>query len=296
MEISSKSISPTVNIVSFSGALNARSAEEAKQVFGASAIQVFTKAPSQWREPTLDREEVARFKAALGEARIAAVVAHDSYLINLASPDRRLWKRSATALEAELHRCRRLGIRAVVSHPGNYMDDRERGLERNAAGYAACLQAVSGPTVLIETTAGSGTALGATFEELAEIRARIPARLRRRLGFCADTCHLHAAGYDLVNDWDGVWSHWDKVIGLRHLRCLHLNDSKTPLGSRRDRHAWIAEGTMGAAPFRRVMQDPRFRGIIKIIETPKGGDPEQHDRRMLRRLRAYGRQVPNGSS
>jgi deoxyribonuclease-4 len=109
------------------------------------------------------------------------------------------------------------------------------------------------------------------------------------VGFCADTCHLFAAGYDLVGDWDGVWRAFDRAVGLEHLRCLHLNDSKTARGSRRDRHEWIAEGTLGAEPFRRIMRDPRFDHVIKIIETPKADDPVRHDRRMLRRLRAYRR-------
>lgn len=144
-------------------------------------------------------------------------------------------------------------------------------------------------TVLLETTAGCGTALGSTFEELAELRERIPARLRGRVGFCADTCHLYAAGYDLVGDFDGVWARWEAVIGLEHLRVLHLNDSKTPFASRRDRHALIAEGSLGPGPFRRIMTDPRFARVIRIIETPKGEDEVTLDRKMLRRLRGYAR-------
>ena len=114
--------------------------------------------------------------------------------------------------------------------------------------------------------------------------------MRDRVGFCADSCHLYSAGYDLVRDYEGVWDRWERVIGLEHLRCLHLNDSKTPFASRRDRHELIAEGSLGAGPFRRIMRDPRFRNIPKILETPKGEDDEvTNDRRMLRRLRAYGR-------
>jgi deoxyribonuclease-4 len=217
------------------------------------------------------------------------VVSHDSYLINLASPEPALRARSIACFKGELERCRRLGIPYVVTHPGNYMDRRESGMERNARAYEECLAAVPGPTVLIETTAGAGTALGSTFEELAALRRAVPQRYRRRIGFCADTCHLFAAGYDLVDDWDGVWRAWERTVGLGHLRCLHLNDSKMPFASRRDRHAWIGEGEMGPEPFRRAMRDPRFREVIKIIETPKGDDPVKQDRRMLRRLRAYGR-------
>ncbi len=197
--------------------------------------------------------------------------------------------RSIRSFVRELERCRALGISYVVTHPGHFLDDRTRGLERNATAYSQCLTAVPGPMILIETTAGSGTALGATFEELADLRAAIPAPLRPRVGFCADTCHLWAAGYDLIDAWDATWEHWDRTIGLRWLRCLHLNDSRAPFASRRDRHALIGEGTMGPMPFRRVMRDERFRDMIKIIETPKGDDPVRTDRRMLRRLRAYGR-------
>ena len=256
---------------------------------GATAIQVFTKTPNQWREPAIPAAEVERFRAELARTCLTAVVAHDSYLINLASPDTRLRARSMLSFQAELGRCRDLGIPYVVSHPGNYLDDHGAGLQRNAEAYAECLAAVPGPGVLIETTAGSGTALGARFEELAQLREMLPGEVQSRVGFCADTCHLYAAGYDLLGDWDAVWAAWDRLIGREHLRCLHLNDSKTPFGSHRDRHEWIGEGTLGPEPFRRIMRDPRFAPVIKIIETPKADDPVRHDRRMLKRLRAYGR-------
>jgi len=256
---------------------------------GASAIQVFTKTPSQWREPAVDHEAAAAFRRELARSGIARIVSHDSYLINLASPDRRLRARSEASFRMELERCARLGIPWIVSHPGNFIDDRTAGLERNAESYTRCLEAVPGPGVLLETTAGSGSALGSTFEELAALRRAIGGRVRRRVAFCADTCHLHAAGYDLVRDFDGVWRHWDAVLGLDRLRVLHLNDSKTPFGSRRDRHALIGEGSLGPEPFRRIMRDPRFAGVMKILETPKGDDEVTFDRRMLRRLRAYAR-------
>jgi deoxyribonuclease-4 len=217
-------------------------------------------------------------------------VAHDSYLINLASPDPVLAARSAESFTAELRRCDTLGIPAVVSHPGNFIDEREAGLRRNAAAITRCLQSVPGEVmVLLETTAGSGTALGATFEELAALRAAIGESVRHRIAFCADTCHLYSAGYDLVREYDGVWRRWEETIGFAQLRCLHLNDSKTPLGSRRDRHELVGEGSLGPEPFRRIMRDPRFRSVMKVIETPKGDDAITFDRRMLRRLRAYGR-------
>lgn len=265
-----------------------RRAPERGAEIGATAIQIFTKTPNQWREPKLDGHEIAAFHRALARSRIRTVLAHDAYLINLASPDPRLRHRSVASFRSELARCRLLGIPYVVTHPGHYIDDREAGLDRNAAAYAACLAAVPGPTILLETAAGTGTALGRSFEELAELRNRVPEPQRERVAYCADTCHLYAAGYDLVHDWDGVWDAWDRVLGWASLTCIHLNDSRTPLGSGRDRHEWIAQGTLGPEPFRCVMREPRFRDIIKIIETPKGDDPIRHDRRMLRRLRAYG--------
>jgi len=260
------------------------------RAIGATVIQVFTKTPSQWREPTLTAESLAEFRRERDRSGMASIVAHDSYLINLASPEPVLQLRSVQSFLAELRRCEALEIPYLVSHPGNFIDDRAAGLGRNAAAYTSCLEAVPGRVmVLLETTAGSGTALGSTFEELAELRALIGGSVRRRIGFCADTCHLHAAGYDLVDHYDRVWRRWDEVIGLRRLRCLHLNDSKTPLGSRRDRHELIGEGSLGPEPFRRIMRDPRFTDVLKIIETPKGDDPVVQDRRMLRRLRAYAR-------
>jgi deoxyribonuclease IV len=143
--------------------------------------------------------------------------------------------------------------------------------------------------ILLETTARCGTALGSTFEELALLRSMVPDDVRHRVAFCADTCHLYSAGYDLVNDYDGIWQRWDEVLGLAHLYCLHLNDSKTPFASCRDRHELIAEGSLGPKPFRRIMTDPRLAHVTKILETPKGDDGVTADRKMLRRLRHYAR-------
>src|SRR3989449_2746950 len=172
---------------------------------GAAALQPFRKPPNRWREPVHAADEVARFGTALARAGIRpeAVVAHDSYLINLASPDPRLRARSIRSFTAELVRCRALGIPWVVSHPGNYIDDRAAGLDRNARGYAECLAAVGEGGVLIEGTAGAGTALGATFEELRALRDALPAAARARVGFCLDTAHLHAAGDDGAGDPEG---------------------------------------------------------------------------------------------
>lgn len=265
-------------------------APERGRAIGATVIQMFTKTPGQWREPSLPAAVVRQFRAAMAEHALAAAVSHDSYLINLASPDARLRRRSLRCFIGELRRAEALGLDSVVSHPGNFLDDRRDGLARNAAAYTAALRRVPGRVrVAIETTAGAGTSLGAAFEELADLIERIPAPLSRRVAVCADTCHLYAAGYDLVNDFDGVWRAFDRTIGLRRLRVLHLNDSLGTLGSRLDRHALIGEGELGPEPFRRLMRDARFARVIKVIETPKGDDPVATDRRMLRRLRRYRR-------
>jgi deoxyribonuclease-4 len=258
------------------------------KAIGATAIQVFTKTPGQWREPEIGPESLNTFKAECERLQLTSIVAHDSYLINLASPDPALSARSAASFVEELRRCEAYGISYLVSHPGNYIEDRDAGLSRNAVAYTRCLRAVPGKVmVLLETTAGCGTALGSTFEELGILRSLVAEDVRDRIGFCADTCHLYSAGYDLAGDYDGVWRRWDEILGLEQLRCLHLNDSKTPFASCRDRHELIGEGSLGPVPFRRIMTDPHFNNVIKILETPKGDDEVTADRKMLRRLRRY---------
>jgi deoxyribonuclease-4 len=253
---------------------------------GANVIQIFTKQASQWREPAIDEADRVRFRALRESSGVVYTCAHDSYLINLASPNPMLWARSLVSFISELRRCEALGLDALVSHPGNYMDDRNEGLVRNAVAIGIALGIVPGRTrLLMEMTAGTGTALGRSFEEMAMLISLIPAAVRGRVGVCVDTCHLFAAGYDIVNDWDGVWSHFDDVIGFSMLGMLHLNDSKMPLGSHRDRHELIGEGCIGRQAFQRVMTDPRLATVPKVIETPKLNDATRTDRRMLRLLR-----------
>ncbi|MFN8571042.1 MAG: deoxyribonuclease IV [Gemmatimonadaceae bacterium] len=257
---------------------------------GATAMQIFTKTSNQWKEPAIEESERAAFRDGLRTTRIGVTNAHDSYLINLASPDPILWTRSLVSFVSELRRCHALGLNYLVSHPGNYMDDRASGLARNAEAIGMALECAPGPTrLLMEMTAGSGTALGASFEEMARLIDTIPTAVRGRVGVCVDTAHIFAAGYDLVNDYDGVWEHFADVIGYERLGMMHLNDSKVPLGSRRDRHELIGEGAIGAAPFRRLMTDEQLRQVPKVIETPKGDDPIANDRRMLKLLRRFER-------
>jgi len=258
------------------------------RAIGGTAMQVFTKMANRWAERLCETEECAAFRAAVGDSPLRVTVAHDSYLINLASPDATLRGRSVESMVAELARCEALGIACLVSHPGNYMDDMASGIARNAAGVTEALERVPGTTVLcLEVTSGSGTAIGSRFEELAQLIELVPANLRGRVAVCLDTCHAYSAGYDLVGDYEGVWARFDDVLGIDRLRVLHLNDSKTPFASRRDRHELIAEGSLGEKPFRRIMTDARFAHVPKVIETPKGDDATKTDARMLGRLAGY---------
>jgi deoxyribonuclease-4 len=256
---------------------------------GATAMQVFTKMANRWAERACEDAECVAFRDALAGTAVREIMAHDSYLINLASPDTKLRRQSIESFVAELQRCEALGLTYLVSHPGNFLDDRASGLERNADGITEALERVPGRTIVcMETTAGSGTALGATFEELARIFEMIPQPHRERIAVCADTCHMYSAGYDLAGDFDGVWAQFADTVGFDRLRVMHLNDSKTPFASRRDRHELIGEGSLGEVPFRRIMTDPRFHRIAKILETPKLNDATATDTRMIQRLRGYG--------
>jgi deoxyribonuclease-4 len=255
---------------------------------GATAMQLFTKMGNRWAERECLDDECASFRERLAATVVTATMAHDSYLINLASPDPVLRARSIDSFTKELDRCRALGLNYLVSHPGNYMDERESGIARNADAITEALAASPGPTILcLETTAGSGTSLGATFEELAAIISLVGAEYRHRLGICIDTCHVYSAGYDLVKDYDGVFTRLDDAMGLDRLKVMHLNDSKTPFDSHRDRHELIAEGSLGEMPFRRIMNDVRLTAVPKVIETPKLDDATVTDTKMLERLRGY---------
>jgi deoxyribonuclease-4 len=258
------------------------------KAIGASAMQMFSKMANRWAERECAADERAAFRAALDATRVRATIAHDSYLINLASPDEMLRRRSIESFVAELQRCEALGLTYLVSHPGNYIDDRASGIQRNADAIAEALSRVPGTTVLcLETTSGSGTAIGATFEDLAALIGGVAPSLQPRLGVCVDSCHVYSAGYDLANAYEDVWSRFDDTLGLSRLKVMHLNDSKTPFASRRDRHELIGEGSLGERAFRQIMNDDRLTHIPKVIETPKGTDPTAMDARMLARLRSY---------
>ena len=251
-------------------------------------MQMFTKMANRWAERACEDQECVDFRAALAGTRVRETMAHDSYLINLASPDPLLRRQSTDAFVGELRRCEALGLTYLVSHPGNYLDDRASGVRRNAEAITEGLERAPGRTVLcMETTAGSGTSIGASFEELAALIDLVAEPHRSRIGICVDTCHVYSAGYDLAKDFDGVWARFSDTLGMARLRVLHLNDSKTPFASRRDRHELIGEGSLGEEPFRRIMTDERFAKVPKVLETPKLNDATATDARMMARLRGY---------
>jgi deoxyribonuclease IV len=257
---------------------------------GSVVLQLFTKQPSRWAEPTLRDEDRQAWEEGVRQHGIGAMSSHDSYLINLASPDAALRERSMDCFHGELQRCAALGIPFVVTHPGNATDDDfASGIARNAEAVEVVLSRVPEVSVLFETTAGTGRVIGASFEQLADLMARIEPRLQNRIGVCFDTCHVWAAGYDLRDAYDDVMARFDDTVGLQRIRMFHLNDSVGGLASRRDRHAGIGEGTLGDEPFRRLMLDDRFAGVPKVLETPKGDDHAAADRRNLERLRGYRR-------
>jgi len=254
-----------------------------------TCLQLFTKQPNRWAEPTVDEALARAFQAEREAHGIRVAGSHDSYLINLSSPDPTLWERSYQSFRKELERCAALELDFLVTHPGNATDgDPERGIRDNAKGVTQALEAVEGPTrVLLELTAGGGTTVGASFKNLAAILEGIPSHLHTRMGICFDTCHAYSAGYDLVEGYEEVWERFVEILGMEWLGLFHMNDSKNPFASRKDRHEQLGEGTLGPEPFRRIVQDSRFLGIPKILETPKEPDPIGNDLKNLRLLRGF---------
>jgi deoxyribonuclease-4 len=251
---------------------------------GCTVIQVFTRSPSQWRAAPLSPEECAAFKEAFATSGLKHVAAHDCYLINPASPDPALWKKSTAALREEVERCALLGIPELVMHPGSHAGAGERaGLKRVARALDKVLKATrsSNVRILLETTAGQGNCLGAPFEHLAEIIGMLDGH--ERLGVCFDTCHVFAAGYDIrkPSGFEKVLKEFDRVVGLERISLFHLNDSRGELGSRKDRHDHIGRGKIGGDLFRVLVRARRFKKIPKIIETPGGVEGGPDDRTNL---------------
>jgi deoxyribonuclease-4 len=257
---------------------------------GCHCVQLFTKNNNQWRAKEITDDEAAAFQSALDRLGIRHPIAHDSYLINLASPDPALWAKSVDGFRIELLRAEKLGIGYVVTHPGAFtVSTEQQGIER----VIEALDAVHRQTpklrarTLLENTAGQGTCLGWRFEHLAAIIAGVAEP--ERVGVCIDTCHCFAAGYSLENKthYNATILELDRFIGLERVKALHINDSKRPLGSRVDRHEHIGRGQLGLEPFRHLLNDPRFRETPMYLETAKEQeDGEEMDVVNLRTLRS----------
>jgi len=258
------------------------------RVHRCEAMQIFTKNANQWRARPLGPEDIASFRRAAEETGIHPIVSHASYLINIATTNPVLRSQSLAALLEEVDRAEALGLLGVVLHPGARMAASE---EDAVALVARALTEVlrarpKGKTmILLEHTAGQGTAMGATFEQIAAILDGV--RSRKRLGVCLDTCHLLASGYDICSEegYRRTFDRFDALIGFERLNVFHLNDSKKPCQSRVDRHEHIGKGFIGVDAFRRLMNDKRFWGLPMCLETPKGPDLKE-DRENLTLLRS----------
>jgi deoxyribonuclease IV len=246
--------------------------------FNCQTVQLFTKNPSQWKGKELTLDEIQLFQQTLKRLKLRYPTAHDSYLINLASPDVELYRKSIEAFVDEMNRAERLGLKYLVTHPGAHLDTGEdQGILRIVRAIDEIHKRCSDYRVeiLLEITAGQGTTLGHRFEHLGQIIQQI--QEPNRLGVCFDTCHVLAAGYDFTHreGYLQTIEEFDRQIGLKKLKLFHLNDSKKPLGSRVDRHEHLGKGFVGLEPFRWIVNDHRFRAKPMILETPK--ESEEND-------------------
>ncbi len=244
---------------------------------GCDTLQLFTKNANQWQAAKLAETDVRAFRTAASASNLRFLTAHDSYLINLATPDDALFAKSVAAFVVEMERAEALGLSYLVTHPGSHVGSgEEAGLARVIAGYEEVHARCNGfgVRVLIETTAGQGTALGHRFEHIGTILQR--ARCADLMHVCFDTCHVFAAGYALASasDYAATFQQFDDVVGLSHLKLFHINDSAKPFGSRKDRHAGIGRGEIGIDAFRQLVTDARFADLPMILETPKEDDDD----------------------
>jgi deoxyribonuclease-4 len=257
---------------------------------GCGAVQIFLKNQRQWAAKPLTPDDVRMFSAVRRTTAIRHVFAHSSYLINLGNPNTALWAQAVAAFTDELERAEALGLSCVVIHPGSHMGaGLEAGLGRVTAALDESLARTAGYRVKIalENTAGAGNSIGRTFGELATLIER--AARPERIGVCVDTCHLFAAGYNLRTEtgYRRAMAECEATVGRPRLLAFHLNDAKAPLGSGLDRHENIGRGLLGLAPFRLLLNDRRFAGVPKVLETPKEPAPAADLRNLavLRRLR-----------
>jgi deoxyribonuclease-4 len=264
---------------------------ERGHALGCFAVQIFLKNQRQWAARPLGAEEIRAFHAARRATGIAAVFAHASYLVNLASPGTEAWGRAVDAFTDELERAEALGLACVAIHPGSHLGAGvESGLARAAAAVRECVRRTPGYHVRIalENTAGGGGTLGRTFGELRALLERTDRA--ERVGVCLDTCHLFAAGYDLrtPEGYGAAMAECAAMVGAERVLAFHLNDARAPLGSGLDRHEHIGRGRLGVRPFRLLLTDRRFRRVPKVLETPKDPEPAADLRNLavLRRLRS----------
>lgn len=245
---------------------------------GCECMQIFTKSSNQWKARPLAEQEIKEFKINIGDTGIWPVLAHNSYLINLASPDNALYEKSGDAMLIEMERAEMLGLPYIIMHPGAHVGSGEdAGLARIAGSLNNLFEKTKGYKVglLLETTAGQGTVLGHRFEHIAEIIANV--KDNKKVGVCLDTCHSYVAGYDIKKRYEAVFQEFDKIIGMKRLKAFHLNDTLKGLGSRVDRHWHIGKGELGLETFKRLMRDDRFKELPMILETPKGVDELGND-------------------
>ena len=237
---------------------------------GASAFALFTKNQRQWFSPPLSAQDVALFKKEVAASGIEPrfILPHDSYLINLGSPDPEGLKKSRDSFINEMKRCEQLGLIMLNFHPGSHLKQItvEECLDRVAESINMTLEKSSNVTAIIENTAGQGSNVGFAFWHLKRIIEGVSDK--SRVGICIDTCHTFAAGYNFKDNYDNVWQEFDEVVGMEWLRAIHLNDSKRELGSRVDRHDSIGKGYLGLDFFKRIMRDPALDNMPLIIETP----------------------------
>lgn len=258
---------------------------------GCDCVQLFVKNQRQWKAASLLPMQIEAFRAARRETGLTPLLAHASYLLNLASPLADMRRRSKTALLDELQRCEALGIDYLIFHPGSAKGDSEHAaLRRVARGLNEILRKTKGlrTRLLIESTAGQGATIGHRFEQIAAIIDRV--ERPERVGVCLDTCHLFAAGYDFraAEGYRAMMEELDTVMSVAQVKCVHVNDSKGRLGSRLDRHEHIGKGQIKKSGFAHLINDPHFAGIPMILETPKGKDGRgvNYDKLNLKRLRS----------
>ncbi len=262
---------------------------ERADLVNCTAMQIFTKNSNQWRDPVLSSDDIAKYRQARKNSKVRMVVSHDSYLINLCGASDALLEASRKAFVEEMRRCDLLAIKYLIFHPAAHtvMDRREAvRTVGDSLNYAHRSTKNSKVVTLIETTAGQGTTLGSSFGEIAEMISLV--NDKTRIGVCIDTCHIFAAGYDIrtIAAYEQTMSDFDRIIGFDLLHAIHLNDAKKPLNSRVDRHEHIGKGEIGKGAFGLIMNDDRFAGIPKVLETPKGDEGYKMDIVNLQILRS----------